>query len=293
VWVDRSGSVSGRAIEEPVDGARDPRLSPDGRRLVLAIGRADEGRLWVYDLGGNPPVPLVTEGDNSLGIWSPDGSRVTFTRAGLGAAGFYSIFTVDVDGRDRSPVAVPTGLTIAAASGWSRQGDLILNRMIPSPDIVVYRSTDQSVRDVVATSDSEMYPALSPNERWLAYASNRTGRPEIWVMRYPDGASVRISNSGGTEPRWARDGSELFFRQGTAMMAVAVASEGDRPFGTVSKLFDRPFFLGDRFNSWTYDVAADGRFLMIEPTAPTRTAEANIVVVQNWSEELKRLMATH
>jgi hypothetical protein len=112
-------------------------------------------------------------------------------------------------------------------------------------------------------------------------------------MRYPDGASVRVSSGGGTEPRWARDGSELFFRQGSAMMAVAVAPKGDRPFGAVTKLFDQPFFAPEDYYAWSYDVAADGRFLMIEPTAPTRAAEGTIVVVQNWREELKRLMAAH
>jgi dipeptidyl aminopeptidase/acylaminoacyl peptidase len=291
VWVDRDGRVSGRAIEEPVEGARDPRLSPDGSRLLLAAGPIQELHLWLHDLRGSPPIPLVTDGVNARGVWSPDGSRVAFTRTGPGSV-FYGIFTIDVDARSRSPVPVPTPFPVALTSDWSSQGDLLLNR-VPSPDIVAYRSSDQSVRDVVATSDSEVFPALSPNERWLAYASNRTGRYEIWVMRYPDGASAPISSAGGTEPRWARDGSELFFRQGSAMMAVKVASTGDRPFGAVTKLFDQPFVAAENETMWSYDVAADGRFLMMEPTAPTPAAPGTIVVVQNWREELKRLMAAH
>jgi len=173
VWVDRNGRVSGRAIEDPVDGARDPRLSPDGRRLLLVEGPLQELHLWVHALGGGPPIPLATEGVNALGVWSPDGSQVAFARTGSGA-GLFTIFTIDIDSRNRSPVTVPTGLTVAFPSGWSSQGDLILNRF-PSPDIVAYRIADQTVRDVVATPDAEVFPALSPNERWLAYASNRTG----------------------------------------------------------------------------------------------------------------------
>ena len=291
VWVDRNGRVSGRAIEEPIGGARDPRLSPDGRRLLLAEGSMQDLHLWMHDLGGSPPIPLVTEGINALGVWSPDGSKVAFARSSSGA-GLFGIFTIDVDGRNRSPLPVPTGVTIAFPAGWSRAGDLILNSF-PSPDIVAYRSADQTVRNIVATSDSEVLPALSPDERWLAYASNRTGRFEIWAMRYPDGTSVPISSGGGTEPRWSRDGSELYFRQGSAMMAVPVDSTGDHPFGAVTKLFDQPFLAAENDVMWSYDVAADHRFLMIESTAPTRAAAGTIVVVQNWGEELKRLMAAH
>jgi Tol biopolymer transport system component len=290
VWVDRSGRVVGRVVEDPVDGARDPQLSPDGRRLLLTAGPLDEGQLWVYDVGGSPPVPLITEGDNVLGTWSPDGARVAFMRGGA-SAGFYSTFTIAGDGGDRTPAPVPTGLTLAGPAAWSSAGDLILNRFIPSADIVTYRSGETAVRDLVATTDAEMFPALSPDERWLAYTSDRSGRLEIWAMRYPDGVAIPISSGGGAEPRWSRDATELFFRQGSSMMAVSVAAAGERPFGAVTKLFEEPYLAAEGPNTRTYDVAADGRFLMLEPTAAPQSAATAIVVVQNFSEEIERLMA--
>jgi Tol biopolymer transport system component len=288
-WVDRTGRVTSRVVDDPVDGARNPRLSPDGGRLLLTTGPLEEGDVWVYDLGGSPPIPLITDGDNVLGIWSRDGTRVAFMRGGSGA-GFYNIVTIAADGRDRTPTAVTTGLTLAAPADFSSQGELILNRFVP-PDIVTHRNGEQTVRDLVVTPDAETYPALSPDERWLAYVSNRTGRAEVWVIRYPDGNPIPISNGGGIEPRWSRDGTELYFRQGDAMMAVAVGVGGDRPFGPVTKLFEQSYLTSTEPTAWTYDVAPDGRFLMIEPTAPTQDAEAAIVVVQNFGEEIKRLMS--
>jgi eukaryotic-like serine/threonine-protein kinase len=188
---------------------------------------------------------------------------------------------------------VPTGTTISPPDSWTSRGDLVLSRLVPSADIVVLRNGEQTVRDLVATPYAEAFPALSPNERWLAYASNRTGRAEIWAMRYPDGNSVRVSNGGGIEPRWSRDGRELYFRQGDSMMAVAVNEDAEQPFSAVTKLFERPALMSTvaTANSWTYDVASDGRFLMIDSGAPTDSAEGTIVVVQNWTEELKRRIA--
>jgi serine/threonine-protein kinase len=290
VWVDRTGRETGQALDDPVDGARDPRLSPDGGRLLLTTGTLEEGDIWVYDLRGSPPIPLITDGDNLLGIWSRDGALVAFMRGGAGA-GFYNIVTVAADGRDRTPTAVTTGLTLAVPADWTGRGELILNRLVPAPDIVAHVSGEQSVRDVVATPDVELYPALSPDERWLAYVSNRTGRFEVWAVQYPDGNPIPVSNGGGVEPRWSGDGTELFFRQGDAMMAVRVAADGERPFGTITNLFDRPYLTVTDPAMRSYDVAPDGRFLMIEATAPAQSAETAIVVVQNFGEEIKRLMA--
>ncbi len=289
VWVDRSGREAASAVETPVDGARDPRLSPDGGRLLLTTGPLEDGDLWVYDLGGRPPVPLIAEGDNLLGAWSRDGNRIAFMRGG-GGAGFYSIVTIASDGRDRTPTAVPTGLTLAAPAGWTSQDELILSRFVPGADIVIHRSGEQTVHDLVATSDAELFPALSPDERWLAYASNRTGRMEVWAMRYPDGNPIPVSSGGGNEPRWSPDGTELFFRADGALLSVPVNADAARPFGAVTKLFEESYLAAADPTVRTYDVGPDGRFLMIEPTAAAERTPPSIVVIQNFSAELERLM---
>ena len=146
------------------------------------------------------------------------------------------------------------------------------------------------VRDVVATDYNEFDAALSPNGRWLAYVSNRTGQNEVWVQAYPDGVPVRVSRSGGYEPRWSADGRELFYLQGNAMMAVAVQTEPALSFAAPVQLFSGPYRVQANPVLRTYDVARDGRFLMIqlEATADPNGAPTSIVVVQNWFEELRR-----
>ena len=110
------------------------------------------------------------------------------------------------------------------------------------PDIVATPAAPAGeVRDVVVTDDAEFDSALSPDGRWLAYASNRTGQPEIWVKGYPDGVPVRVSRSGGYEPTWSADGRELFYLQGSSMMAVAVETEGAFSFGAPAQLFNEPY----------------------------------------------------
>ena len=98
------------------------------------------------------------------------------------------------------------------------------------------------IRDVVVTEDAEYDPALSPNGRWLAYASNRTGQTEVWVKGYPDGVPMRVSRNGGYEPRWSLDGRELFYLQGRSMMAIAVETEGEFSFDAPVELFTGPYF---------------------------------------------------
>jgi eukaryotic-like serine/threonine-protein kinase len=142
------------------------------------------------------------------------------------------------------------------------------------------------------------YAAVSPNGRWMAYQSNVSGRLEIYVERYPElGNRQLISTDGGSIPLWSRDGRELFFGSldGRQMLAVPVQS------GTTTLVAGRPQVLfefamlvqgaGNR----PYDIAPDGRFLVIrsgQAESGVGTAPS-MIVVQNWFEELKRLVPTH
>jgi hypothetical protein len=123
----------------------------------------------------------------------------------------------------------------------------------------------------------------------MAYTSDATGRIEIWVQPYPGpGVPVRVSPNGGLEPVWARNGRELFYLEGRKLMSVAVNAGSTFDFKPATPLFEAVYTLNGQPPS--YDVAADGRFLMIkqvgEPQAST------MVVVLNWFDELKRLVPT-
>ncbi len=146
-------------------------------------------------------------------------------------------------------------------------------------------------RVVVGTEYNERFARLSPDGQWLAYVSNVAGQPDIWVLPYPGpGAPTRLSPNGGLEPVWSRDGRELFYLEGNKMMAVAVETEPAFRFDPAEELFDEPYCHG---NSPSYDVASDGRFAMIHLEAAATTgidAPQEVIFVQNWFEELKRLV---
>ena len=173
---------------------------------------------------------------------------------------------------------------------WSAAGELLFQWPMGNPDILATSvHTTGEARKIVASEYGEFHAALSPSGRWLAYVSNRTGQDEIWVQGYPSGTPVRVSSNGGDEPVWSVDGRELFYRRGQAMMAVAVSNDGsDLSFTPPQQLFSGPYaVMGEASRS--YDVARDGRFLMMLPADQNSArTPGSIIVVQNFTEELKR-----
>ena len=120
--------------------------------------------------------------------------------------------------------------------------------------------------------------------RWLAYASDRSGRPEIWIRAVSGGAPVRVSQSSGVAPVWARNSRELFYREGNKVMAVAIKPGAELRFDPAVQLFEGRY-------GGSYDVAPDGRFVMIPlPQQAGPASPGGIVIVQNWTEDLKRLV---
>ena len=142
---------------------------------------------------------------------------------------------------------------------------------------------DAEVQTVVATPASEGAGGwLSPDGRWLAYTSDSTGRLEVWVRPFPgSGAAVRVSSNGGVEPVWARNGKELYYLEGRNMMSVAVEAGAAFNFKPAARLFESTYTRDQQPPS--YDVAADGRFVMIKPDS---SGKIPITVILNWQERL-------
>jgi hypothetical protein len=129
---------------------------------------------------------------------------------------------------------------------------------------------------------------FSQDGKWLAYVTDTTGADEVWVRPFPGpGSPVRVSVNGGHDPVWARDGRELFYQEGAKLMVAAVASTSPLQMQAPKLLFDGGFITWEPNTPRTYDVANDGRFLMIEPST-TNAQRFNVVL--NWVEELKRLI---
>jgi eukaryotic-like serine/threonine-protein kinase len=188
------------------------------------------------------------------------------------------------------------------AAGWSAEGRQLLFAEVPrSRQCAIGQMPIERTSDANALVKNEFcnnYSAVSPNGRWMAYQSNVSGRPEIHVERYPElGNRQQISTGGGTIPLWSRDGRELFFGSldGRQMLAVPVQpGTGTLVAGRPQVLFEFAM-LAQGAGNRPYDLAADGRFLIIrsgQAEAGVGTAPS-MVVVQNWFEELTRLVPAH
>jgi serine/threonine-protein kinase len=161
-------------------------------------------------------------------------------------------------------------------------------------DVMMLTLQDRRLQPLIQTPFVERNGEISPDARWLAYESNASGRFQIYVRPFPDvdGGQWQVSADGGTQPAWAHNGEELYYvAPDRTLTSVPVKRGTTWAAGRPSTLFDRQYFLGPGAPRM-YDVSADGhRFLMIKDTAIDQTATpTSIVVVQNWHEELKRLV---
>ena len=289
VWVDRSGNV------EPLTETRrpymQPRLSPDGDRLVVGIEGMSTDDIWLLDIERGMWTRLTFEGNNGLPTWSPDGEWVVFDSNRHGA---WNLFRTPADGSGATEQLTeseyggtpgsfsPDGTVIffveqKGASGW----DIWMQPL----------EGDTTLQPFLVTPFAEVTPTFSPNGRWVAYRSLESGRNEIYVRPYlGPGRKWQISTDDGVEPVWSKDGRELFYRNGDNIMVVPVQTEPDFAAGRPQLLFVAPFM--DK--SWrSYDVTPDGqRFVMVQKHEDTAKRQ-ELVVVPDWFEELKRLVPTN
>jgi serine/threonine-protein kinase len=144
---------------------------------------------------------------------------------------------------------------------------------------------------VLQTKGTETNPAFSRDGRWLAYVSSESGTNEVYVRPFPGpGRRLQVSTDGGFEPVWSRNGRELFYRRGDAMMAATITTEPVPTAGSPRPLFKGTYAATDTGGAG-YDVAMDGRFLMVQPVeAPQPATSINLVL--NWFDELKRTAPT-
>jgi Tol biopolymer transport system component len=289
VWVTRNGTE--QPIAAPARAYRIPRLSPDSRRVVVAID--DEGaQTWQYDLSREALTRLTFGGTvNQAPVWSPDGKRVAFQSNREGPLNVFSQLADGSGGLERL-----TSGSSPAANSWSSDGQLLAFVDVDPTtgwDIWVLRLSDHKAQPFLQTASNESAPTFSPDGHWLAYVSDETGHWEVYVQPYPGpGGKWQISVDGGTEPAWNPNGRELFYRSGRKMMAAEIVTQLGFTVGKPRVLFESDFLLTPlQFSN--YDVSQDGqRFLMLKLDDAGETAPAQINVVLNWFEELKRLAPT-
>jgi serine/threonine protein kinase/Tol biopolymer transport system component len=289
VWVDRRGTHVAPVVEQPLEFPRNPRLSPDGRRLALTVGPSGLGHIWVYDLGGTAqPVKLTFQDHNTFPIWSPDGKQIVFMSLASSSGHMSSI---PADGSAVRPEPLTTSNAPRVPMDWSPDGAFVL--FLEQTKLSLLHVSDGKVRPWLQTPFAEFGGRFSSDGHWVAYASDQSGASEVWVRPFPGpGAPVRVSSDGGHDPVWSRDDKEIFYDNGQKLLSARVASAApDLRVDAPRVLFEGGFVHDTKdMTIRFFDVAPDGRFLMIEPTGTARAA--SIIVAQHWDEELKRLLPT-
>jgi Tol biopolymer transport system component/tRNA A-37 threonylcarbamoyl transferase component Bud32 len=257
VWVDRRGRVT--TISPLRRAFVMPRLSPDGTQIVVRINEGTTSdSLWLYNIPRQTWAPL-TSVIGYGGIWSPDGKSVAFPSNRNGSI---NLFIQPID-RSTPPRQITHTTHWPYANSWSPDGrELAVFEQLKdmATDIYVVPVDEKTPsRPFVATPFNENLPTFSPDEAWLAYQADDSGRYEIYVTRYAqNGSRWLVSSDGGTDPVWRHDGKELFYRNGARLMAVPIRAESEFRAGKPHMLFEGGF-------AEFFDVAADGsRFLMIK-----------------------------
>ncbi len=284
VWVDREGRAEPLVADR---GFEFPRLSPDGRRIALAIHLENSTHdIWTFDteraLG-----QVVTSGGNDLEpVWAPAGDALVFASA------------IDTDMYSHGLAADAKRELLLAREGqqfplgWAPSGRLLFHEQTKERrwDLLELDPRDGSVRGLAVSELNEWSGTVSPDGRWLAYVSDETGTEEIYLRSYPDLATrERVTAGGGVEPVWSPRGDELFFRDGLGLYVVPIASDSDDPIGEPRLLFEGHWVAGFHTRP-NYDVTADAqRFVMVDQGVALTTGRLDVAL--DLAAELERRLA--
>jgi serine/threonine-protein kinase len=284
----RAGGTTGTPLIAEPGTYSTPRFSPDGRKVAMGLTTTNAQDIWIYDIDRNTFTRLTTEGANVRPEWTPDGRHVVFIAQRAGKPG---VWRQAVDGsgpaerlfeRELEPFEALVSpdarwLVIRTAPGSAYSRDILAMPL----------GGDTSLTPIVTGPYTESLPRISPDSKWLAYQSNETTRFEIYVKPFPGpGARVQVSDLGGTEPIWGKDGKSLYYRGPVGeVVKVDVTTGASFSIGRRQVMLTGDYLTDSSHPNW--DVAPDGRFLMLKRAG----AEAQTIVVHNWGRELREKTA--
>src|SRR6266567_2131985 len=283
VIVDRAGRA--RVLPAEPQAYIAPRLSPDGRRIAVEVDEPDfvNSDVWLYDMAQHTRTRLTFDQSGHRPIWTPDGRRVVYSRGQFSQGDLYWI-PADGTGPAESLLVAPEdqwagditpdGRTLLFRSGGAGPVRSIHALSLEAP---------RTLRPFVANEFDNHSPSLSPDGHWVASVSNESGRLEVYVRPFPgSGGRWQVSLDGGSEPVWAANGRELFYRNGTKMMVAAIALHPTFTVGARRELFEGSYVNDPVYRS--YDVTRDGRsFVLVRSPKPS----GDFIVVLNWFDQLR------
>jgi Tol biopolymer transport system component len=294
VWVDRQGNEE--VIPTPPRAYVRARVSPDGTRVALEV-RDQDNDIWIWNLMGQTLTRATFDRTiDGNPVWSPDGRRIAYQSTRLGRP---VVFWRAADGTgSEERLGEGTGTRIPTA--FSPDGKwLLFHQNVAGTLLDVLRletAGSHAVQSILQTQFSERNAEVSPDGRWLAYQSDESGIQQVFVRPFPDVQAGRwqVSTDGGVHPAWSPSGRELFYLgvDDGLLRSVAVSPAGTFTASRPATVMRKPYFVP--VPTWStvrsFDVSPDGdRFLMIkDEDAPAQADRAEVIVLLNWHEELKR-----
>jgi eukaryotic-like serine/threonine-protein kinase len=303
-WFDRDGRTLGTLGEGAVDA--NLALSPDERQVALALRTGSAGNLdiWTIDVGRNLRNRVTSEPHPERSpVWSPDGTRLVFGGAAQRrdapekAVLFRKTITestpseilVEAEGTPERPCGpLQCGLT---PTDWSFDGQFVLytfNGSFPATGDIwaLPLAGDRKPFPVVHSEFSESLGVFSPDRRWIAYMSNETGQPNVYVQPFlRAGAKYRISPNGGRNPRWRANGRELFYIDADGAMTVVSITAGE----TLEAGPPQPLFRTGAISlQQMYAVTRDGQRFLVNLRPQNAVTSTPVTVIVNWASTLPK-----
>ena len=286
VWLDADGGRAPLGVDP--GPYRRPRISPDGRWLALETEEPSGSVLWTIELPGGTPRRFTFEGSCMWPLWYPDSERIAFASLRDGAWGVYS---KSITGGDAQLVRSFDGLLFP--DDWTPDGRDIIAVTDNTAggtgiDIVLLPSDESQPPRTLVSKGAEDYGSdLSPNGEWLAFTSDDDGEYRVFVERWGgDRQQHQITDRVSMEPVWSADGQDLYFVDSTGVLMTTFSFGSTLTWADTRRLHSGVFYNG---SGRDYDVGPDGRIIVLEEAADTNES-AQIHVVVNWLEELKRLV---
>ena len=270
-------------------------LSPDGRRLALTIQAGGKSDIYVKQLDKGPNTRLTFAGDNERPRWTPDGRNVVYTSVAPGGTGNQDLHVRRADGTGADQLLLDHARLITEVLSTLDTNRWIVRVGTPGTrDIMLWQRGSSELKPLIADPKaSEGEVSLSSDGRWLAYVSDESGRPEVYVRPFPnvDAGKWQISRNGGQEPLWAHSGRELFYRDAKLdLIAVTVRPGAAFEAGEQRVLFSTRTFQSNSLSRRVYEITPDDRrFLfarIVGAGGATQTGPPNLVRVDNWFTEL-------
>ncbi len=285
-WLDRHGKQIGSV--GPPELVSNPMLSPDGNRV--AVDQTDtDGRhvnIWIHQLTGDRAARLgFGPWLEQITVWSPDGKQLLYT---ANEKLFFSLYLKNADGSGSALSFMDFGTPQQGPWDWSRDGKYLLVRK--ERELWYVTMPDRQARPLLQSPWLVRNAQFSPNGKFVAYSTNDTGNWEVYVSPFPGfGSKWQVSRGGGEEPRWRRDGKELFYlAPDGSLMAAEVNTSAGFDAGSPSVLFvthpRQPLSAMDFFS---YDVTADGQKFLVNTKVDT-SSSAPLSVILNWSAEMEK-----